>query len=183
MCVCTVACTLVVYTVRVHVCGRVLHVHVRLSVCLCVHHSPKRDALVRLRGRWAWCCLTGSTWWFAVTSRPKPEMCSTWWWLTQTWWSTSISVSPSSTVRRHLIWDPTSQKFSGFIISVFVISQMMSISFWSMKQKSPKWHLTAGKKDRYPLFWCFFESNILLMTSPLFCEYSAPISVACFFLK
>lgn len=51
----------------------------------------------------------------------------------------------------------------------------MSISFWSMKQKSPKWRLTAGKKGRYPLFWCFFESNILLMTSPLFCEYSAPI--------
>lgn len=65
----------------------------------------------------------------------------------------------------------------------FVILQMMNISFWSMKQKSPKLRLTAGKKGRYPPFWCFFESNILLMTSPSFCEYSTGVLLVLYVLN
>lgn len=52
----------------------------------------------------------------------------------------------------------------------FGILQMMNISFWNMKQKSPKLPLTVGKKGRYHPFWCFFESNFLLMISPSFCK-------------
>lgn len=59
----------------------------------------------------------------------------------------------------------------------FVIPQMMNISSWTMKQKSPKLHQTVGKKDRYPPFWCFFESNFMLMICPLFCKYSNGVQI------
>lgn len=48
--------------------------------------------------------------------------------------------------------------------------QTMSISFWITKRKFPKLRLTVGRKGRCPLFWSFFGSNILWMTSPSFCE-------------
>lgn len=66
-----------------------------VSVFVCVHHSPERAALVHLREKWPWCCLTDSMWWSAVTLRPEQEMCLTWWWLTQIWWNTSTLALPS----------------------------------------------------------------------------------------
>lgn len=73
----------------------------------------------------------------------------------------------------------SAQKFEVKEAFLSFILQMMNISFWSMKQKSPKLRLTVGKKGRYPPFWCFFESNILLMISPSFCKYSAGVLLIC----
>lgn len=52
---------------------------------------------------------------------------------------------------------------------------MMSISFWIMKLKFPKLHLTAGRKGRCPAFWSFFGSSTLWTTSPLFCKHCAAL--------
>lgn len=64
----------------------------------------------------------------------------------------------------------TKKGFDSFCCCCCPVLQMMNISFWNTRQKSPKLHLTVGKKGRYLPSWCFFESNILLMILPSFCK-------------
>ncbi|KAF3842129.1 hypothetical protein F7725_024080 [Dissostichus mawsoni] len=45
--------------------------------------------------------------------------------------------------------------------------------FLDNETKISKLHLTVGEKGRFCPFWCFCESNFLLMICPLFCKYSS----------